>query len=232
MSNICSLEEYLKLLLKQNLVLEYNIEDKKKSHIEYVSCNSKDIKTNTLFICKGAHFREEFLKDAIISGSVCYISENKYELGNDCSYIIVNDIRKAMAYISNYFYNKAWEKLNLVGITGTKGKSTTTYFIRYIFDEYLKSINEPMSGVISSIDTYDGVIDIESHITTPESIDLHKHFDNAVRSGMKYMEMEVSSQALKYNRVLGIEFNDCKLFISLNKFLFNIALFSSFKLSR
>ncbi|RKI45862.1 UDP-N-acetylmuramoyl-L-alanyl-D-glutamate--2,6-diaminopimelate ligase [Clostridium paraputrificum] len=207
MSNICSLEEYLKLLLKQNLVLEYDIEDKKKIHIEYVSCNSKDIKTNTLFICKGAHFREEFLKDAIISGAVCYISENKYELGNDCSYIIVNDIRKAMAYISNYFYNKAWEKLNLVGITGTKGKSTTTYFIRYIFDEYLKSINEPMSGVISSIDTYDGVIDIESHITTPESIDLHKHFDNAVRSGMKYMEMEVSSQALKYNRVLGIEFN-------------------------
>ena len=46
MSNICSLEEYLKLLLKQNLVLEYNIEDKKKSHIEYVSCNSKDIKAN------------------------------------------------------------------------------------------------------------------------------------------------------------------------------------------
>ena len=132
MSNICSLEEYLKLLRKHNLVLEYNIKGKQENCIEYVSCNSKDIKRNTLFICKGAHFREEFLKDAIIGGAVCYISENKYELGNDCSYIIVNDIRKAMAYISNHFYNKAWEKLNLVGITGTKGKSTTTYFIRYI----------------------------------------------------------------------------------------------------
>ena len=103
----------------------------------------------------------------------------------DSPYIIVNDIRKTMAYIADYFYDRAWSKLNLVGITGTKGKSTTTYFIRYIFDEYLRSINEPLSGVVSSIDTYDGVIDIESHITTPESIDLHKHFNNAVNSGMK-----------------------------------------------
>lgn len=208
MGNICSLEEYLKLLTKENLVLKYNIrEGIEDTSVEYISCNSKDIKKNTLFICKGAHFREAFLKDAIIGGATCYISENEYSLGNDCSYIIVSDIRKAMAYISNHFYNKAWEKLKLVGITGTKGKSTTTYFIRHIFDEYLKSIKEPLSGVISSIDTYDGVIDIESHITTPESIDLHKHFNNAVESGMKYMEMEVSSQALKYDRVLGVEFN-------------------------
>ena len=60
MSNICSLEEYLKLLRKHNLVLEYNIKGKQENCIEYVSCNSKDIKRNTLFICKGIHFREEF----------------------------------------------------------------------------------------------------------------------------------------------------------------------------
>ena len=208
MSNIYSLEDYISLLSKNNLVVEWNIQDNfKKNSVNYISCNSKDINENTLFICKGAKFRESFLKDAIKSGSICYISEKKYNLENDCSYIIVNDIRKAMAYISNYFYNKCWEKLNLVGITGTKGKSTTTYFLKHIFDSYLKSINKPLSGVISSIDTYDGIINIESHITTPESIDLHKHFNNAVNSGIEYMEMEVSSQALKYDRVLGVEFN-------------------------
>lgn len=205
---IFRLEDYLRLLLSKNLVLEYSIKDElDKTPIEYISCNSKDITANTLFICKGAHFKESFLMDAVNNGAVCYISEKKYTEDVQCPYIIVSDIRKAMAYVADYFYDKVWNKLNLVGITGTKGKSTTTYFIRYIFDEYLRSINEPVSGVVSSIDTYDGVINIESHITTPESIDLHKHFNNAVKSGIKYMEMEVSSQALKYDRVLGIEFN-------------------------
>lgn len=208
MSKLCRLEQYLELLESKDLVIEYSISNElEKTPIKYISCNSKDITSNTLFICKGAHFRESFLSDAIDRGAICYISEKKYNGIMDSPYIIVNDIRKAMAYIADYFYDRAWSKLNLVGITGTKGKSTTTYFIRYIFDEYLRSINEPLSGVVSSIDTYDGVIDIKSHITTPESMDLNKHFNNAVKSGIKYMEMEVSSQALKYDRVLGVNFN-------------------------
>lgn len=208
MNRICNLEEYLELLTRMDLVLEYNIgSGLEKSPVEYISCNSKDIGLNTLFICKGAHFKEKFLKDAIINGVTCYISEKKYDIGNDSSYIIVRDIRKAMAYISSHFYNESWKELNLVGITGTKGKSTTTYFVRYILDEYSKAMNKTLSGVISSIDTYDGVINKKSHITTPESVDLHKHFNNAVDSGIEYMEMEVSSQALKYDRVLGVKFD-------------------------
>lgn len=208
MRKVCRLDDYLKLLVSKDLVREYSISDELgRTPIEYISCNSKDIISNTLFICKGAHFKEAFLYDAIDRGAICYVSENKYSGITESSYIIVNDIRKAMAYISDFFYDRSWSNLNLVGITGTKGKSTTAYFIRYIFDEYLRSINEPLSAVVSSIDTYDGVIDVKSHITTPESIDLHKHFDNAVNSGIKYMEMEVSSQALKYDRVLGVKFN-------------------------
>ena len=200
--NRYTLQEYVSLLEEKGLVVEYKINNKE---VQFVSCNSKEVERDTLFICKGATFKEQFLNDAITAGSICYISENKYSVTSD--YILVSDVRKAMAYVSGMYYNKIWEKLNLVGITGTKGKSTTTYFLRYIFDEYLKGLDKPLSGVISSIDTYDGCTCYESHITTPESMDLHRLFSNAVNNQIEYMEMEVSSQALKYDRVLGVTFD-------------------------
>lgn len=197
-----TLETYVHLLEEKGLLVDYKINN---TTIDFISCNSKEIKDNTLFICKGATFKEQFLKDAMNAGATCYVSETKYDLNND--YILVKDVRKSMAYISSIYYHHVYEKLNLVGITGTKGKSTTTYFLRYIFDEYLKSQDKPCSGVISSIDTYDGSTCYESHITTPESIDLHRLFNNAVNNKIEYMEMEVSSQALKYDRVLDVTFD-------------------------
>ncbi|MEG2080736.1 MAG: acetylglutamate kinase, partial [Oscillospiraceae bacterium] len=134
-----------------------------------------------------------------------YVSEKKYDV--NCDYIIVSDIRKAMAYLSNAFYEYSYKKLNLTGITGTKGKSTTAYYIKYILDEFLKAQNKPKSGIISSIDTYDGTELKESILTTPEAVNLHKHFYNAVNNNIEFMTMEVSSQALKYDRVLGVNYN-------------------------
>ncbi len=197
------LGDYIKLLEANNLVAEKSISaDPQISHISY---NSQDIKEGTLFICKGAHFKDEYLNDAIAKGAVCYIAERKMNVNCDC--ILVNDIRKAIPLIADMYFQQAWNKIGLVGITGTKGKSTTTYFMRYIFDEYMNAEGAPRSGVISSIDTYDGVENFESHLTTPEPIELHKHFDNAAKSGIKYMTMEVSSQALKYGRVSGVTFD-------------------------
>ena len=196
-----SLFNFLQVLEKNNLVVEKNASDKE---ISYISYNSKDIKENTLFFCKGAAFSVKYLEMAQNSGAVCYISEKVYNTESD--YIIVSDVRKAMALLAGVFYDNAYDKLNLIGITGTKGKSTTAYYVKYIIDEYMNDIAEPKSAIISSIDTYDGVINKESILTTPEALDLHKHFDNAVNSGINHLTMEVSSQALKYDRVFGVHY--------------------------
>jgi len=205
-----SLAEYLKLLEDNKLVSNYKIgADDQNSLIRYISYNSMDIEKDTLFVCKGSHFSVGYLKSAVEKGASSYISETKYDLGKadgSVSYIIVNDIRKTMALIADYYYNQIWNDLKVIGITGTKGKSTTAYFMKFILDEYLKDKKKPVSAIISGIDNYDGIINEESHLTTPEAMELHKHFSNAVNSGIEYLSMEVSSQALKYDRTLGITF--------------------------
>jgi len=206
---IYKLKDYIEVLNEEGLVKGVAASNEElEKNVEYVSYDSNDIKENTLFFCKGAHFLSKYLTDALSRGAFVYMSESSYEQeGIKGPHIIVSDIRKAMVTIADMYYNKAWEKLNLVGITGTKGKSTTVYFMKHIIDDYMESQNKPASAILSSIDTYDGVINEESHITTPEAVTLHRHFDNAVSSGIEYLSMEVSSQALKYDRTKGVMFD-------------------------
>lgn len=200
------LEQYLNLLKANGLVVDYKIkEENNDQEVAYLSYDSKEVQENTLFVCKGVHFSETYLNAAITKGAFCYVSETKYD--GDSDYILVKDIRQTMALLANFYYNEPWRDLNLIGITGTKGKSTTAYFIRWILDHYLKRIGKQVSGILSGIDTYDGVIAEESHLTTPEAMMLQRHVRNAVDSGIEYMTMEVSSQALKYNRVQGTVFD-------------------------
>ncbi len=203
------LEDYNLLLTVSDLMVESNLKEKdKRELVKYISYNSKEVGKNTLFVCKGENFAVQYLKDAIKDGAFCYISEKKYEI-DDCEnfpYVIVKDIRKAMAQIANCYYGGVWEKLDLVGITGTKGKTTTSFFVRNILDEFLKSIGENKSGFISGIKIYDGKVEREAHLTTPETFELHRYLDVAVRNNIDYFTMEVSSQALKYHRTMGIRF--------------------------
>lgn len=195
-------KDYIQLF-KDNSIYESSAGNE-ELQIEYVSCDSNDIEKNTFFFCKGAHFKEQYLLDALKKGAVCYVSEKKYDTDAPC--IIVSDVRKAMWLTADYFYESAWKKLKLIGITGTKGKTTTAYFIKYILDEYLKDTGGKESALASSIDTYDGVIREESKLTTPEPLELHKHFHNAFVSDTDFFTMEVSSQALKYGRTAGVGF--------------------------
>ena len=208
------LGDYIQLLQRKNLQLEFSGAPLTRE-VSLVSCDSRQVVPGTLFICKGAHFKVEFLQSAKEQGAFAYLSEKRYDQV-DLPCILVSDVRLAMALLADFYYNHPSAKLGVVGITGTKGKSSTAYYLKYIFDEYLAAKGQPASGVISSIETYDGVEKFESHLTTPEPLDLERHFANGVATGMRYLTMEVSSQALKYKRVRGLKF-DVGIFLNISE---------------
>ncbi|MFY9175284.1 MAG: UDP-N-acetylmuramyl-tripeptide synthetase [Peptococcia bacterium] len=186
------------------LVAEHYPQDLEKEIIHKVSYNSNDVAANTLFVCKGLGFKEEYLDQAINKGAIAYISEKDYHKDIPC--IIVNNIQETLSLVANIYYDYPWKKLKVIGVTGTKGKTTTAVYIKYILDEYLRSIGKPAAGLITTDSIIDGKRKTASHLTTPESLDLQLSFHNAVESGLQYMVVEVSSQALKYGRVSGVNF--------------------------
>ena len=210
-----TLETYIRCLREKHLLIMGQFPGTSTTLVTGLTYNSKEVTPGTLFICKGAAFKEDYLGDAAASGAVAYVSEVLYH-NVDIPAILVTDIRRAMPYLADLYFGSPANRLFLTGITGTKGKSTTSYYLKAILDDYLADQKKPESAVISSIDTYDGVTLEESHITTPESFELMRHFRNATDSGIDYLTMEVSSQALKYDRVDEITF-DVGIFMNISE---------------
>ena len=200
------LYEYVEKLSKNDLIVTSNVEKNRDVVINKVCYNSNDVEKDTLFVCKGVKFKEEYLKDAIVSGAIAYISETKYNVDIPC--ILVSDIQKALAIVSKMYFNNPTDILNMIGITGTKGKSTTAYYIKSILDSYMKEVDGTDTAILSSINNYDGKTSVESVLTTQESYEIEKYARNAVESNLKNLVMEVSSQALKKNRVYGITYDE------------------------
>lgn len=193
-----TVEKIINLLKEDNnFIEEHSSYDRE---IAYISYDSRKIKKDTLFFCKGQNYKAEYLKQALDSGACIYVSEVKYDEYAD--YIIVSDIQKAMAVIAAAFYGYAFRDLETVGITGTKGKTTVSCFIENILDEHMGK----KTALISTINTYTGITDEMSLLTTPEAVDLQRLFWEAKESGCKYLTMEVSSQGYKKDRVYGVLF--------------------------
>lgn len=169
--------------------------------------DSRKVQPGTLFICKGASFKEEYLKSAIAQGAVAYLSETAYDL--DIPALIVSDVRKAMAVVARHFFDYPDEKLDLIGVTATKGKSTTVYMIKAVFDAALAATGKKPCGLLSGIEIFDGKITREAHLTTDESVELIRNLARCVENGLSHCVVEISSQALKYDRVAGINFATC-----------------------
>ncbi len=201
-----TLNDYIALLEERSL-LAAPVPDSldRSAAVELVSYDSREVVPGTLFLCKGAHFKEEFLQMARDRGAIACVSEQPYPSVNlPC--LQVNDMRLTIAPLADLFFDHPSGRLKVIGLTGTKGKSSTAYYLKHILDDYMAEKRGAESGIISSIDTYDGVERFESHITTPDALDLQRHFARAVEAGLEYLTMEVSSQALKYHRSLCTDF--------------------------
>lgn len=172
-------------------------------YFAHATYDTRDIKPGTLLFIKG-NFKPEYLLDADSKGLSAYVAEQSYAEYTNAVGLIVTDVRKAMSILSAAFFGNPQEKLTVVGITGTKGKTTTAYFTHAILNAHSGS----KAALFSSIDNcLDGVNYVESDLTTPESFDAFKMMREAVDNGMKYLVMEVSSQAYKVNRVYGLKFD-------------------------
>ena len=211
-----TLNDYISLLEREGLLAAPVPADlDREQPIALVSCDSRTVVPGTLFVCKGAHFKAEFLDMAQSRGAVAYASEKRWP-DSPLPCILLSDLRRAMALMADLCYDHPSGKLKVIGFTGTKGKSSATYYLKSVLDAYRSRQGKGETGVISSIDTYDGAERFESHLTTPEPLDLQRHLAHAAQAGLEYLTMEVSSQALKYGRVIGVDLT-CAVFLNIGE---------------
>ena len=172
--------------------------------------NSKNIKEGYLFVAiKGFSVDgHKFINDAIENGAKAILIEEGCDLKeikniDNITIVMAKDTREALAITSANFYGNPSKKFKLIGVTGTKGKTTTTFMIKEILERAGKKV-----GLIGTIAIYiNGKKIQDSDRTTPESIELQQIFAKMVDEGVEVVVMEVSSQSLKLHRVTGCEFD-------------------------
>ncbi len=178
--------------------------------ISSITDNSKDVTPGSLFVAvKGYDFDgHDFVNEAISNGAIALILDmnadlKKIKIPDGITAIIVQDSRIALAVIACNFYGNSSKKFTLIGVTGTKGKTTTVYMIKAILEKAGKKV-----GMIGTIENFIGDKSLgESNRTTPGSIELQKMFYEMAKEKCDVVVMEVSSQSLKLNRVLGSYFD-------------------------
>lgn len=168
-----------------------------------ITYDTRKVTQGTLLCCKG-RFKAEYLNGIDEAGLAAYVAETEYSAATAAPGLIVNDARKAMSLLSAAFYGYPQNELTVIGVTGTKGKTTTSYFTQAL----INAVSGGKAALFSSVDNcLDGHTYVESDLTTPESMDAFRMMREAADNGMKYLVMEVSSQAYKVDRVYGLTFD-------------------------
>ena len=173
--------------------------------IPAVVYDSRKVVPGCLFLCiGGANFDgHDFAAQVAEQGAGVLVVQKDVELPEnvDVTVVKVADTRYAMAFISAAWFGHPAEKLKVIGITGTKGKTTTTYMVKSILEEVGIKV-----GLIGTIEAIIGDKSIPANNTTPESYTIQKYFSEMVEEGCECVVMEVSSQGLKLDRTAGIPF--------------------------
>lgn len=168
--------------------------------------DSRKITEGSLFICiAGANFDgHDFAAEAVEKGAGALVVSREVPAaaGRDVTVIKVADTRYAMAFISAAYFGYPAEKLRIIGVTGTKGKTTTTYMVKSILENAGYKV-----GLVGTIEVIIGREHIHAGNTTPESYALQEYFSRMVEAGMDAVVMEVSSQGLMLHRTQGFVFD-------------------------
>lgn len=190
-------------------VLQGNID----TDVNNIHNDSRNVQEGDLFFCISGAVSDghKYAEDVAKKGATVIVVEKNIEIPTEVTVIKVKSTRYAMGMISSRYYGEPSKRLKVIGITGTKGKTTTTYMIK----EMLEAAGIK-TGLIGTIEILDGVNKIPAANTTPESIKLHKHLKDMLDNGLSAVVMEVSSQGLMLDRVAGVKF-DYGIFTNLSK---------------
>ncbi len=177
-----------------------------EQEITGVIYDSRKVTAGCLFVCiPGAKADgHKFAADAVRSGAAALLTEHEVELpeGADVTVIRVEDVHYALAFVSAAFFGHPARQMKIIGITGTKGKTTTTYLVKSILEQAGRKV-----GLIGTIEIIAGETHIHAENTTPQSYLVQKYFRMMADAGCDTVVMEVSSQGLMLHRTQGFVFD-------------------------
>lgn len=185
-------------------------EDRLVSGIAY---DSRKVTTDSLFVAIPGtkHDGLEYVEEAVKRGAGVIVSPHSRVPSREVTHVQVEDARRALADIADLYYGHPSQALNVIGITGTNGKTTTAFMLRDILEAAGRS-----PGLLGTVQYEVGGRIIPASRTTPESLDLQSYFAQIRNNGGQSVVMEVSSHALDQDRVRGIDF-DVALFSNLTR---------------
>lgn len=196
------MDESIKLEKLVGCLREYNIHGDPSVEITGIAYDSRKVKPGDLFVAVRGMKTDghKYVRAALRRGAVGFVAEEG--IGEkDIPIVRVPDSRKALARLAARFYDYPADKLKIIGVTGTNGKTTTCHMIA----EILKASGKK-PGMICTLYIKVGDETFPTNITTPESLDIHKYLARMVESGVETAVIEVSSHALYFGRVDGIKF--------------------------
>ncbi len=192
--------------LKQLLTkLEYELlQGDIEIEISDIVYDSRKATEKNAFVCLSGAVVDghSYIENAVKLGCRVIFVEKEVPLIQGVTYIKLANTRKALSYLSQAIFDYPADKLTMIALTGTKGKTTTAFMIKEILEKAGKKV-----GVIGTMGVFIGERHIETKNTTPESYDIQYYLNEMINDSIEYAVMEVSSQALKVGRTEGLEFD-------------------------